>query len=474
MSSIYWFRQDLRLEDNPALSQALCNHDQVFAIYILDTHNAGEYFPGAASRWWLHKSLEVLNATLGNKLNLYAGDPLAILKELVRKLGINAIYWNRVYEPWQIDRDTKIKEYFSLQGLAVHSYNASLLFEPWRIKKQDGKPYKVFTPFYRKGCLQAAPPRQPIAKPDTTHYSKAQDSLALEALKLLPEKAWYTKFEGLWEVSEQAAHRQFNKFIDKSLHNYQQGRNLPAQRFVSLLSPYIHFGQISVHFLWQRLQQLEPDKNTDSFCSELGWREFAHSLVFYNRDLPSKNLQSRFDSFPWCNNPSHLKAWQMGKTGIPMVDAGMRELWQTGYMHNRSRMIVGSFLVKNLRIDWRAGERWFWDCLVDADLANNAASWQWVAGCGADAAPYFRIFNPVTQGHKFDPEGSYVRKFIPEIAALPDKYLFSPWQAPQAILEAAHLKLGDDYPLPLVDLKTSRELALEAFQALKGNSINAG
>ena len=468
--AIYWFRQDLRLQDNPALSHACQNHAQVYAIYIFDNHNPGDYSLGAASKWWLHQSLESLGSGLCDKLNFYSGDPLAILQELVEKHGITAIYWNRVYEPWQIERDTKIKEYFSSQGLEVKSYNASMLWEPWQVQKNDGTPYKVFTPFYRKGCLESAPPREPLAKPENPHFAKAEDSLKLKQLNLLPTKNWYRKFEAHWEVSEQAAHAQFKKFIAKSLHNYKDGRNLPAKSFVSGLSPYIHFGQISVHFLWHKIQQLQQDDNTDCFCSELGWREFSHSLLFYNRNLPKKNLQMKFDNFPWHKNASHLKAWQLGKTGIPMVDAGMRELWQTGYMHNRARMIVGSFLVKNLRISWREGERWFWDCLVDADLANNAASWQWVAGCGADAAPYFRIFNPVAQGQKFDPEGQYIRKFIPEIAALPNKYLFYPWEAPQAILDAANLKLGEDYPLPIVDLKASREEALRAFQSLRESS----
>jgi len=256
------------------------------------------------------------------------------------------------------------------------------------------------------------------------------------------------------------------QFLDEGLSLYKDGRNLPAMPYVSRLSPHLHFGEVSPNQLWYAVKNIGDNKHVDHFCSELGWREFSYSQLYHNHDLPTKNLQSKFDTFPWVENKILLEAWKKGKTGVPMVDAGMRELWQTGYMHNRVRMIVGSFLVKNLRLHWHHGALWFWDTLVDADLANNSASWQWIAGCGADSAPYFRIFNPVIQGQKFDADGSYVRKYIPEIALLPDKYLFSPWDAPESVLKEAGIDLGKSYPAPIVDLKQSRDAALKAFQSL--------
>ena len=270
-----------------------------------------------------------------------------------------------------------------------------------------------------------------------------------------------------WQIGEEGAYKRFQTFIKEGLSSYKEGRNIPSEPFVSRLSPHLRWGEISPNQLWYLVRNIGDDSNIDHFCSELGWREFSYSQLFHNPDLPRKNLQAKFDGFPWAENDDYLRAWQTGQTGVPMVDAGMRELWQTGYMHNRVRMIVGSYLVKNLRLHWHHGERWFWDTLVDADLANNSASWQWIAGCGADAAPYFRIFNPVTQGQKFDPQGHYIRQYIPEIAGLPNKYLFSPWEAPAEVLQAAGIKLDSTYPSPIVNLKQSREAALEAFKSLK-------
>ena len=465
-SAICWFRQDLRLSDNPALTQA-AKRGRVLPIYILDHESAGKYAAGGASRWWLHHSLKALNASLGDTLSVYRGNPRTILDNILSRFEVEAVYWNRCYEPWRIHRDTNIKEYLKTRAIGVHTFNGSLLWEPWNIKKEDGSPYKVFTPFYRKGCLGADTPRAPLPKPGGVNYISDTSRMDMDALDLLPETNWDKKLEPHWSVGEAGAHRRFEAFADEGLHAYKDGRNFPARPHVSRLSPHLHFGEISPNQLWHAVRSMGDGKQTDHFCSELGWREFSYSLLYHHPELPRKNLQSKFDRFPWAENADCLHAWQKGQTGVPMVDAGMRELWQTGYMHNRVRMVAGSFLVKNLRLHWRHGARWFWDTLVDADLANNSASWQWIAGCGADAAPYFRIFNPVTQGRKFDPDGGYIRKYIPEISSLSDQYLFSPWEAPDSILRESGVKLGSTYPKLVVDLKNSREAALEAFQSLK-------
>ncbi len=467
--AIHWFGQDLRLLDNPALTEA-AKHSQVLPVFILDDESAGEFAMGAASRWWLHHSLVSLNASLAGKLSVYRGNSLEILRGIVSRLQVEAVYWNRCYEPWRIAPDTAIKQHLKNSGIAAESANGGLLWEPWTIKKADGGPFKVFTAFYRRGCLRAEPPRKPLPKPPLPECLRDnQGSEPIEQLGLLPKVRWDQQLEPHWKIGEQSAHERWENFIETGLSNYQNGRNFPAANEVSRLSPHLHFGEISPNQLWYGAQSLGADENIDHFCRELGWREFSHNLLFHNPTLPTKNLQAKFDRFPWLDDSAMLKAWRTGQTGVPMVDAGMRELWQTGYMHNRVRMIAGSFLVKNLRLHWRHGERWFRDTLVDADLANNSASWQWIAGCGADAAPYFRIFNPVVQGRKFDPDGAYIRRFVPEIAKLPNQYLFSPWSAPTAVLQTAGVTLGASYPAPIVDLRQSREAALQAFQSLRTN-----
>lgn len=462
---IHWFRQDLRLGDNPALTHAVAM-GQVLPIYILDDETAGAHAMGGASRWWLHHSLDSLNRSLGGTLNCYRGKADVILPELVKRHHAQAVYWNRCYEPWRMQRDARIKERLQQEGIIAESFNGSLLWEPWEIRKDDGTPYRVFTPFYRKGCLNAPAPRQPLPVPHQMHPVKDEAALALAALELLPRIRWDRQLEPHWTIGEAAAEARLQAFFQEGLAQYKEGRNFPAKPYVSRLSPYLHFGEISPHRLWHAVRARGDDKHIDHFLSELGWREFSHHLLYQFPQLPQKNLQAKFDRFPWREDAEALARWQRGQTGYPIVDAGMRELWQTGYMHNRVRMIVGSFLVKNLRLDWRHGERWFWDCLVDADLANNSASWQWVAGSGADAAPYFRIFNPVTQGQKFDMAGDYTRRFVPELARLPDRYLFCPEEAPEDVLQDAGVVLGKTYPAPMVDLATSRAEALHAFATL--------
>jgi deoxyribodipyrimidine photo-lyase len=470
-TAIHWFRQDLRLSDNPALDSA-AQYETLIPIYILDEVNSGEFKMGAASKWWLHQSLTKLNESLDGKLLVYQGNPHEILNKLIEEQEVSYVTWNRCYEPWRIDRDKEIKRNFEDKNVAVESFSASLLWEPWTISKDDGTPYRVFTPFYKKGCLNSEEPRLPAGKVDLSNlYSEDLSSGSIKDLNLLPTIKWYKSFEEEWNPGEIGAEQNLNSFLDSGLLNYKEGRNFPSQEFVSRLSPHLHFGEISPNEVWYRAKTKEGisgiEKSLAHFHSELGWREFSYYLLYHFPDLPNKNFQEKFDIFPWQENEEFLALWQKGNTGYPIVDAGMRELWQTGYMHNRLRMIVGSFLVKNLLIDWRFGERWFWDCLVDADLASNSASWQWVAGSGADAAPYFRIFNPITQGLKFDPEGEYTKKYVPELRDLPNKYLFSPWEAPENILAAAGIELGKNYPKPMVDLKLSRETALEAFATTK-------
>jgi len=465
--NIMWFRQDLRIKDNPALVEAAMA-GELLPIYILDDNNANNAKIGAASRVWLHHALADLNQSLQGHLNVFKGDAHTILQQICNDNTINAIYWNRCYEPWRISRDRNIKRVLSDQGVAVHSYNASLLWEPWQTLKKDQTPYKVFTPFYRRACLSAMTPRTPLAQAENITFSrKLSASSTLEALDLLPKLAWHKSIEQHWTISEQGAADTLVTFLEQGVSHYHEGRDYPAKAATSRLSPYLHFGQISPNQVWHQSLNREQNQHLDTFQTELAWREFSYSLLYHFPQLPSKNLQVKFDHFPWQWGGEKLTAWQQGNTGYPIVDAGMRELWQTGFMHNRVRMIVGSFLVKNLLLHWQQGEAWFWDCLVDADLASNSASWQWIAGCGADAAPYFRIFNPITQGQKFDGSGDYTRRYIPELKDLPDKYLHQPWTAPESVLVQANIVLGETYPTPIVNLKTSREQALAAFQTLK-------
>lgn len=462
--AIHWFRRDLRLSDNPSLYYA-SKCGPILPVYILDE---SEPEMGAASRVWLYHSLSALNKQMEDRLIFERGSPVEILTQLCLEYGINKVFWNRCYEPYAIERDRHIKTTLGLKGITVQSYNGSLLWEPWEVKKEDCTPYKVFTPFYRKGCLQATYPRDPLPKVASEAFDRTiPKSLPLSAYPLLPKARWGEMILSGWTIGEVGAEQALHLFLQQKLQNYKEGRNIPFKMQVSRLSPHLHFGEISPHQIWHEIHKQPLTADVDTFCSELGWREFSYSLLYHHPTLPHANLQPKFDHFPWAETGQELKDWQQGKTGIPIVDAGMRELWQTGYMHNRVRMIVASFLVKNLRLHWRHGASWFWDTLFDADLANNSASWQWVAGSGADAAPYFRIFNPVTQAEKFDPEGLYIKQYVPELSQLPLPYLFKPWAAPSEILKAAKIELGLTYPKPIVCLEISRKKALEAFALLR-------
>ncbi|MEZ5492300.1 MAG: deoxyribodipyrimidine photo-lyase [Gammaproteobacteria bacterium] len=469
---LLWLRQDLRTRDNPALLAAAAA-GRVLPVYIVDESGQDTWPMGEAGRWWLHQSLSDLNGTLHNRLWMFRGDPEVILPELAAEHGAEAVYWNRCYEPWRTARDGRLKKTLQEAGLEVTSSNGSLLWEPWEVLKADDTPYKVFTPYFTKGCRQAAEPRLPLKSPEELSLADcSQPHSRIDDLGLMPARDWYTSLDEAWQPGENGAAERLEKFLSSGLELYKKGRDFPALEAVSRLSPYLHFGEISPNQAWYRVQQEMQARGLEvqgeHFQRELGWREFSYSLLYHFPHLPRQNLQKKFDSFPWHDNPDAFHQWCRGMTGYPIIDAGMRELWQTGYMHNRVRMIVASFLVKNLLIHWHRGEDWFWDCLVDADLANNSASWQWVAGCGADAAPYFRIFNPVTQGLKFDPQGEYVRRFVPEIADLPDKYIHDPSSAPAGVLTAAGVVLGKTYPQAMVDLRESRLRALEAFKTLSG------
>ncbi len=467
---IHWFRQDLRITDNPSLSAA-ARQSTVLPIYILDDHNCGEYSLGAASRWWLHHSLIALNKSLKHNLYIYRGDPKKILIDLIRKHDVKAIYWNRCYEPWQLKRDKQIRNILNKEKISLEEFNGSLLWEPWDTLKADGTPYKVFTPYYKNACANGSPPRIPISKPLKITFSKSEkNNLTIDELGLLTKHQWHKKLHADWQPGELNAQNRLHDFINHKLTHYKTGRDFPALDSVSRLSAHLHFGEISPLQAWYGVKSVEASDGQEHFIRELAWREFSYHLLYYFPKLPKQNLQSKFDAFPWSDNKDYLLCWQKGQTGHPLVDAGMRQLWQTGYMHNRIRMVTGSFLVKNLLLHWHHGAQWFWDCLIDADLANNSASWQWIAGCGADAAPYFRVFNPSTQGQKFDPDGEYTRQFVPELAKLPNKYLFNPWEAPKDILQKAGVELGKNYPFPIVDLKLSRIRALDAYKTIRNNN----
>lgn len=474
---IVWFRQDLRVADNPALSAAVDTGQPVIPVYILDDQTPGDWKPGGAARWWLHHSVAVLADSLndlGGTLILRAGNAKSVIADLVQECDAAGVYWNRCYEPFAIARDKDIKSSLLDAGLEVKSFNGSLLHEPWTIETKAGGFYKVYTRYWH-ACRDKGTPEHPIDAPekiipaDTMPQSDVLDDWAL-----LPAKPdWAQGFRDRWAPGEHGAQQRLETFLDEAADQYIEQRNLPAVLGTSNMSPYLHIGDISPRQIWyQTVKKMNWTNETEAFLKEIVWREFAYHVFYYLPDLPEKPMNQKFLDFPWVDDPDALKAWQQGMTGYPMVDAGMRELWQTGHMHNRVRMIVGSFLVKHLLLPWQDGEAWFWDTLVDADLAVNAFSWQWIGGCGADAAPYFRIFNPITQGDKFDGEGEYVRKYIPEIASLPNKYLFSPWEAPSDVLEDAKVELGKTYPKPIVVHKAARERALDAFKSLPKANAN--
>jgi deoxyribodipyrimidine photo-lyase len=474
-TTIVWFRHDLRIDDNPALAAA-AGRGMVVPVFVWAPEEEAPWAPGAASRWWLHRSLEKLAAALakaGCPLVIRRGGSLATLRKLATEFGATHVTWNRRYEPAIVKRDTAIKQALAADGLAVESFNGGLLYEPAHVATKEGRPYQVFTPFWR-ALLARDEPATPVAAPKKlVPAPKTAAGLAIEALGLLPSIPWAGTMERTWSPGEAGAHKRLDSFLDRALTGYGTERDRPDHVGTSCLSAHLHFGEISPRRVWHAVRDAAGGKpaaklagSPEVYLRELGWREFAGHLLFHFPHTADAPLRADYAKFPWANDPVGLRAWQRGRTGFPIVDAGMRQLWATGWMHNRVRMIVASFLVKDLRVSWLEGARWFWDTLVDADLAANTLGWQWAAGCGADAAPYFRIFNPTSQGTKFDPEGTYVRTWVPELAKLPSDDIHEPAEADTSVLSKAGIVLGRDYPEPLVDHAEARKLALEALKTV--------
>ncbi|HXG48311.1 MAG TPA: deoxyribodipyrimidine photo-lyase [Methylomirabilota bacterium] len=501
-ATVVWLRLDLRLADHPALHAAIRRGGPVIPLFCHAPEEEAPWEPGAASRWWLHQSLRALDASLqerGSRLILRRGPSLETLLAVAKETGAKAILWSHRYEPAMTARDAKIKEALRTIGLEAESFNAALLHEPWTVQNLGGKPFQVFTPFW-KHCLAKPDPPEPLPAPGRLPAPKAwPSSLDLAGLELEPKIAWADGLRATWQPGEAGAQARLQRFVAAALAAYSADRDRPDLAGTSRLSPHLHFGEISPRQIWHALRRADDSRDepakapqdgagspaprldaaasrgsparawrTSRFLAEVGWREFAHHLLYHFPHTPTAPLRPEFTRFPWRQEAGWLKAWQKGRTGFPIVDAGMRELWATGWMHNRVRMIVASFLVKDLLITWQEGARWFWDTLVDADLAQNTLGWQWSAGCGADAAPFFRVFNPVSQGEKFDPHGAYVRRWCPELAKLPDAWIHQPDKAPRETLDRAAIEIGRTYPRPIVSHAIARQIALEAFASLKG------
>ncbi|MEM7054458.1 MAG: deoxyribodipyrimidine photo-lyase [Pseudomonadota bacterium] len=465
--AIVWFRRDFRLADNPALDYARSHHERILPVYIHDPHAMGHWSPGAASRWWLHHALTDVSGRLkdrGVKLIIRSGSAGNQLDELIEASGAGAVYWNRLYEPVLVQRDTKIKQALREQAIEARSFRAAVLFEPWELMTQDDQPYRVFTPYWNRMQRDWRSLQTASEPGELTGPSKWPKSESIDSLNLLPGIDWDDGLAKRWQPDELAARRAVRDFTDDAIQRYSDARNRPDKRGTSSMSPYLHFGQISPRQIVQILNEsgdLPTGKGALSYVRELAWREFSIALLHHFPQTSDQALQSRFRNFPWREAREYaddLRAWQRGQTGIPLVDAGMRELWHTGWMHNRVRMVVASFLTKNLLIPWQEGARWFWDTLVDADLANNTQGWQWTAGCGADAAPYFRIFNADLQAEKFDPKAEYIHTWCPELNDLDHKALGK-------MTDYERKRRG--YPMRLVDLKATRVRALKAFDQIK-------
>jgi deoxyribodipyrimidine photo-lyase len=477
MSTLVWFRHDLRVADNPALDAAVRAGGSIVPVFVFAPQEEELWAPGGASRWWLHGSLLALEEELaarGSRLILRSStDTLAELNALAAAVKATRVFWNRRYEPRIIARDRRIKTELQSAGLEVVSFNSALLREPWEVANKQGSAFQVFTPFWRH-CLALPEPAEPLpAPPDIPAPKRWPASHRLEKLALLPRIDWAAGMRTAWSPGSAAAQGSLDNFMHRAFDDYADARDRPDRSATSRLSPHLHFGEIGPRQVWHGVRRFAQARGRHTtwrqsqFLTELGWREFAHHLLYHFPQTPENPLRAAFARFPWKSDRKDLHAWQRGKTGFPIVDAGMRQLWHTGWMHNRVRMIVGSFLVKDLLLPWNEGAAWFWDTLVDADLASNTLGWQWVCGCGADAAPYFRIFNPITQATRFDPQGTYIRQWVPELARLTEQWIHRPWEAPAEALHAGGVRLGVDYPRPLVDHGVARRHALEALATLR-------
>jgi len=476
--SLHWFRDDLRLADNPALTAA-ASAGPTLCLYILDEGGPRRPF-GGAGLWWLSKSLKALEQALarkGGQLIVLRGDPARILPRLVEQCGIDLVTWNRRYDGESVVLDRQLMADLTAAGTTVESFNAALLNEPWQVTTKTGDPMKVFTAYWRT-ARQRGEPAAPLPPPERIEPLKLPaevEALSIADLALEPDQPdWAGGLRETWSPGETAASERLGEFLSGALGGYAEQRDRPDREATSRLSPHLRFGEIGPRQIWHATRSAVESgeaagsaADAEKFLSEIGWREFSYHLLFHNPDLAKANYNRRFDAFPWRKDAVALTAWQRGLTGYPIIDAGMRQLWTTGWMHNRVRMIAASFLIKHLLIDWRRGEDWFWDTLVDADPANNPASWQWVAGSGADASPYYRVFNPVTQGLKFDPKGIYVRRWVPEIGELEVALIHQPWKADAAALRGAGIEFGKTYPRPIVDLDLGRRRALDALQAMR-------
>jgi deoxyribodipyrimidine photo-lyase len=470
--TLVWFRKDLRLADNVALAAAVEVGGPIIPIFVWSEKEYGDWSPGAASRWWLHQALKSLSEqwnVKGGQLILREGDSIEVLRALIRETGAIRVLWNRRYEPPLRELDIGIKRALREDGVEVESFNSSLLNEPHTASTGSGQPYKVYTPYWNKVKDREIEPLAESAPRTYLFPDQFPSSVSLQALKLLPEIAWDSGFYDRWDVSEAGAMKRLSDFLAGPVDQYATDRDRPDYEGTSSLSPYLQWGQIGprqiVHQLKAKCDLTQ--KGPLTYLKEVYWREFAYNVLYHFPQTPDQPLRPEYADFPWEHDASTLKAWQTGHTGYPIVDAGMRQLWATGWMHNRVRMIVSSLLVKHLLHNWQEGAKWFWDTLVDADLASNTLGWQWSGGCGADAAPYFRVFNPIIQGQKFDPEGDYVRRWVPEIRKLPSTFIHTPWEAPEGILQYAGIELGHDYPRPIIDHKKGRDRALAALAQFK-------
>lgn len=472
---IVLFRKDLRLDDNPALSRACETCNAVVPVFVWNPDELEPWAPGEASQYWLHQSLKSLGASLeavGSRLVIAQGDTVVTVLAIAKKIGASLVTWNRRYEPAAIEADKQLESELTESGLEVESFNGSLLVEPWEIETRSGTHYKVFTPFW-KSCLANVDIDNTLEAPESIPTPKKwPKSISLVELNLEPEIDWAGGIREFWNFGEAAAHTCLERFLDERVHDYADTRDQLGEYGTSGLSPYLAWGELSPRQIWNMThERMASDPATErtgkAFLRQLYWRDFAYHLLYHEPQMTNDPLRPEFSNFPWANDDELLERWKRGRTGYPIVDAAMNELWHTGIMHNRTRMVVASFLVKDLLIPWQEGAKWFWDTLVDADLANNTFGWQWTAGCGADAAPYFRVFNPMTQGERFDKEGIYIRQWLPELCKMPDRYIQRPWEAPEDVLDQAGVVLGDTYPEPIVDHQEARNAALAAFAHIK-------
>lgn len=471
--TIVWFRRDLRVDDQPALAEA-ARRGPVVPVYIHDPDELAPWTPGGATRWWLHHSLSALTESLhalGSPLIIRTGHPAPALMDIARATGADRVHFAESLEPDTQTRDETIEHTLNPGGIETERYPGNLLWPVGTVLTKNGDPYQVFSPFWRAGLATDAPGAPVPAPRRLLSPAKAPDSLPLADLGLLPTVPWDIQMKARWTPGEGGARAAFKGFVRDRLGDYHDGRDRLDLPGWSAMSPFIHFGEISVRRIWHTIADIpswDSDASREHYLREVGWREFAHHLLNHFPHTTTKPLRESFGKFPWSNDAGRLKAWQRGMTGYPVVDAAMRNLWAEGWLPNRARMIVASFLCKDLLIPWQRGAEWFWDTLVDADLASNTLGWQWTAGCGADAAPYFRVFNPVSQGDKFDPEGDYVRRWVPELARLDKRVIHKPWEAKPLELSVARVTLGEDYPFPIVDHAKARDAALAAFERIKG------